>query len=93
MYGSTDARTEVLELPADKTFAWSEALLDACGEESTVDRRALITELESRALRARYCRSVPASVILYIIFITSLLTRMPVDKTFEFERGWVKLMV
>ena len=65
----------------------SQILLGDEDSLQTISRIVLVSELEARVLRARHCRSVPASVILYAIFIASLLFRMPVEKTFEFERG------
>ena len=59
--------------------------------DSTIDRKVLLSGLEARTSRARHCRSVPASVILYVVFITSILVRMPVDKTFDFEHGYVNI--
>ena len=80
MYGTA-------KLSAISDGAALDPLLDGSPETSVITRKVLITGLEARVARARHCRSVPASVGLYIIFITSLLVRMPVDKTFEFERG------
>lgn len=89
MYGSTDNPAPPSTLGVDEKEYSSEALLDWGPEDMSIDRKLLISGLEARIQRARHCRSVPESVIVYIIFIVSLLVRIPVDKTFQFERGSV----
>lgn len=86
MYGSVDVRSSApTTLGIDDKLMASESLLSWGPDELAIDRGMLVSGLEKRVQRARQCRSVPESVILYVIFIIALLVRMPVDKTFEFE--------
>lgn len=88
MYGSVDVRPGApTTLGIDDKLMASESLLSWGPDAIAIERGMLVSALEKRVQRARQCRSVPESVLLYVIFIVALLVRMPVNKTFEFERG------
>lgn len=79
----TDVRTRE-RMDEDLT---SESLLQWGSQELTIDRKLLISCLDARIQRAQRCRAVPRAVVIYIVFIVALLVRMPVEVSYEFERG------
>jgi hypothetical protein len=64
----------------------SESLLFDDAQGVIVTRIQLISELQARVVRANHCRSLPFSILLYILFILSILFRSPVGTSFDFER-------
>lgn len=50
-----------------------------------IERKGLLRILDRRIERARRCRSVPASLAVYAVFIAALLTHAPVGPSYDFE--------
>ena len=52
----------------------------------SVPRAVMIDVLEKRKYRAAQCRSVPASVFFYCIYIAALLTHVTIGPGYDFEQ-------
>lgn len=56
----------------------------------SVPRAVMLDVLEKRKYRAAQCRSVPASVFFYCIYIAALLTHVLIGPGYDFEQRCVR---
>jgi hypothetical protein len=61
--------------------------------DCTIERDLFVAVTERRAYRAKQCRSVPASILLYAFFIWLIIAHAAIPKAYDTEESLYELLV
>ena len=69
------------------------ASMSAAHAEDDAERASVVAVLAKRAKRVRQCRSVPLSLLLYVVFIGALVSHCQVEPAFQLESALASELV